>query len=196
MERIIFIDIETLPDGNPADHGPLKKGETEDEAYRRRALDSMRGKILCIGWACGDEGWVINGSDEEATLQQFSAILDGIMGRYKQMVTFVGWNIKSFDLAWIWRKSVKYRLPNLRQSILRDRYKGNAIDLMEIWASDFKDYRKQSDVAAFLGIEDRSNGIDGSMIYDLYKEGRIEEIKTYCMSDVECVREIYKRIYE
>lgn len=214
MERLIFIDCETIPAGPPIDPstlkppGQMKKAETiaewykseapalAEEAWKKGALDSMRGEILCIGWACEYEGWVINGSDEEATLQQFSAILDGIMGQYKQIPTFVGWNINAFDIPWLWRKAIKYDIKPLRQAFNRDRYKGNSIDLMNVWASDFKDYRKMSDVAAFLGIEDRSNGIDGSQVYDLYKEGRIEEIKTYCMGDVETVRDIYERIYE
>jgi hypothetical protein len=209
MERLIFLDIETIPAGDPIDPmtlkppAQMKKADTiaewykneapalAEEAWKKGSLDSMRGEILCIGWICDEEGWVINGSNEEATLQQFQTILEGIKGEYK----FVGWNINSFDIPWIWRKAIKYNLP-LRKVFNRDRYRGNSVDLMLTWASDFKDFRKMSDVAEFLGIEDRSNGIEGSQVYDLYKEGRIEEIKTYCMGDVETVRDIYKRIYE
>lgn len=209
MERLIFLDIETVPAGPPIDPstldcpGNISKPESiakwyaekapaiAEEQWRKGALDSMRGEILCIGWSDIEEGYAICTGDEESTLRQFSGVV-----QYNHPVRFVGWNCNGFDLPWIWRKAVKYGIKELRQAINRDRYRGNSIDLMQVWASDFKDFRKQSDVAAFLGIEDRSNGIDGSKVYDLYREGRIEEIKTYCMGDVETVRDIYRRVYE
>jgi predicted PolB exonuclease-like 3'-5' exonuclease len=210
-DMLIFLDIETLPDGPPIHPmdlkhpGQMKKAETiaewykneapamVEEEWKKGALDSMRGRILCIGCVCDSEqeGFVICAEDEESTLRQFSAAMTGVLS-----LRFVGWNCNAFDIPWLWRKAIKYDIKPLRQAFNRDRFKGNSIDLMQVWASDFKDYRKQSDVAKFLGIEDRSNGIDGSQVYDLYKEGRIEEIKTYCMGDVLTVRDIYNRIYE
>lgn len=215
MERLIFLDIETLPDGppvNPMDlkhPGQMKKAETiadwyrnetpalVEEEWKKGALDSMRGRILCIGFSApGLMDHVVCEDCEENTLRLFADHVTGIMGAYKQTPTFVGWNINAFDIPWLWRKAIKYDIKPLRQAFNRDRFRGNSIDLMQVWASDFKDYRKQSDVAKFLGIEDRRNGIDGSQVYDIYREGRIEEIKAYCMADVETVRDIYRRIYE
>lgn len=210
MEKLIFIDIETIPAGPPIDPmslkapAQMKKAETIADWYAKEApaiaeqkwrdggLDSMRGEILCIGWICDEEGYAVCGEDEQSTLMQFAAAIGHIKGFYR----FVGWNNLDFDLPYIWRKSIKYGIRLLRDAINRDRYRGNFIDLMKVWGTDSHDRRKMSDVAAYLGIEDRSNGIDGSQVYDLYKEGRIEEIKAYCMGDVETVREIYKRIYE
>jgi predicted PolB exonuclease-like 3'-5' exonuclease len=165
------------------------------ELYRKRALDSMQGSIFCIGWSfdCGE--YIACNQDERDTLLEFESFVEGVMGDYKQIPTYVGWNIKSFDLSWLWRKAIKYDLKTLRQSINRDRYKGNAIDLMEVWAADFKDYRKQSDVAKFLGLPDLSNGIDGSKVYDMICDGKIEEVKNYCLGDVLTSKAIYEKIY-
>lgn len=214
MDRLIFLDLETIPAGPPIDPmslkapGNFKKAESIAEWYANEApalaeqkwrdggLDSMKGDILCIGWINNESTGVICEGNEYDTLWRFNDLVATVMNDYKVLPKFVGWNINAFDIPWIWRKAVKYGIRFLRESINRDRYKGNSIDLMQVWASDFKDYRKMSDVAAYLGIEDRSNGIDGSKVYDLYKEGRIEEIKAYCMGDVETVRDIYKRIYE
>jgi len=213
MTKLLFLDIETIPAGEPIDPmglkapSQMKKAETiaewykneapalAEEAWRKGSLDSMRGEILCIGWAYDDKADVYCENDERGTLEMFAYLMMDVMGSYKQIPTFVGWNSNSFDIPWIWRKAIKYGLKPIKTAINRDRYKGNSIDLMNVWASDFKDYRKMSDVADFLGIEDRSNGIDGSQVYDLYKEGRIEEIKTYCMGDVLTVRDIYNKIY-
>lgn len=214
MDRMIMLDIETIPAGPPIDPmslkppSQMKKAETKaewykneapaiaEEQWKRGALDSMKGEVLCIGYISDVYSDVIHEATEELTMIQFHRVVADMMGQYRQTPTFVGWNINAFDIPWLWRKAIKYDIKSLRQAFNRDRYKGNSIDLMTVWASDFKDYCKMSDVAAFLGIEDRSNGIDGSQVYDLYKDGRIEEIKNYCMGDVETVRDIYRRIYE
>jgi predicted PolB exonuclease-like 3'-5' exonuclease len=118
-----------------------------------------------------------------------------MIGHYKQMPTWVGWNINSFDLVWLWRKAVKFNLKTLKIAINRDKYKVNSIDLMTVWAGDYRDYRKQSDVAKFLGLPDLSNGIDGSKVYDMICDGKIEEVKNYCLGDVLTSKAIYEKIY-
>lgn len=214
MNRLLVIDLETIPAGDPIDPltlsppAQMKKQDTIEkwyaeeapalakEMYRKRALDSMQGEIFCIGYHReGNIRGVVCGENEYATLSEFDEYLKYVIGQYKEYPTWVGWNIKSFDLAWLWRKAIKYDLKILRQSINRDRYKGNAIDLMEVWAADFKDYRKQSDVAKFLGLPDLSNGIDGSKVYDMVLDGKVEEVKQYCLSDVLLSKAIYEKIY-
>jgi hypothetical protein len=214
MNRLLFVDIETVCAGDPIDPltlippAQMKKPDTiakwyEEEApalakelYRKRALDSMQGEIWCVGYAsAGWDDWVIHNGNELDTLTAFDHTLKVMIGKYKQMPTWVGWNIKSFDLAWLWRKAIKYDLKTLKLAINRDRYKGNSIDLMEVWAADFREYRKQSDVAKFLGLPDLSNGIDGSKVYDLICDGKYEEVKNYCLGDVLTSKAIYEKIY-
>ena len=122
-------------------------------------------------------------------------MINNVIGNWKQMPTWVGWNIKSFDLAWLWRKAIKYDLKTLKLAINRDRYKGNAIDLMEIWQTDYKNYTKMDDVAKFLGLPGKIGGIDGSKIYDMICDGKIEEVKQYCLNDVLMCKAIYNKIY-
>jgi predicted PolB exonuclease-like 3'-5' exonuclease len=40
----------------------------------------------------------------------------------------------------------------------------------------------------------KTQGMDGSCIYDRFREGRHREIADYCMRDVELTREIYYRL--
>lgn len=214
MERLIFLDLETLASGPPIDPtslkppGQMKKAETiaewykneapalAEEQWKRGALDSMRGEILCIGWSFEDREGIECGTNEHATLMLFESLVSGIMGQYKQTPTFVGWNINAFDIPWIWRKAIKYGIKPLRQAFVRDKFKGNSIDLMLTWQADFKDYRKLTDVADFLGIERNKDNLDGGAVYDAYREGEIEKIKAHCMEDVLLCREIYRRIFE
>ncbi len=206
----LFLDIETIPAGNPvvpfelSPPGNISKQETIDawykdkapaiaaEKYRARALDSMAGEILCIGYAFEDEPAKCITGEEQNSLKSFSDI---ITGGWKENPTFVGWNIAAFDIPWIWRLAIKYGLTDLRNAFNRDRYKGNYIDLMLTWATDFKDYTKMDDVAKFLGMPGKTGDLTGATIYDAYREGRMDDIVAYCNNDVETIRGIYRKIF-
>lgn len=213
MNKLLFLDIETVCAGDPIDPMSLtppsiiKKEETKArwyqeeapgcalELYKKRALDSMQGRILCIGLSWDDEELIIHSENELDMMIHLTTIITQLSGKWRTIPTFVGWNVLSFDLVWLWRKAVQYNLKPLRTSINRGP-KGNYIDLMRDWSGDYRDFRKLSDVAKFLSIEGKLDGIDGSMVYDLYLKGEIEKITEYCMSDVRTCREIYKRMYE
>lgn len=208
-----YLDIETRPAGqhiNPKELTPpanMSKQDTIDlwyqekapvialEKYRNRALDSMEGEILCIGYAFEDEPQCVYGSTEETVLRVFGDELKRAGGEWKEQLTFVGWNITAFDIPWIWRKAIKYGLKDLRNAFNRDRYKGNHIDLMLTWATDFKDYNKMDNVAKFLGLPGKTGDITGATVYDAYLEGRIDDIRDYCKNDVLTIREIYHKLF-
>ena len=214
----IFIDLESIPAGDPIDPmtlmppGNISKPETiaawyKDKAidiaaekYRARALDSMQGKILCIGWAVDDSPghcfWPLDGTSELSVLRAFDAKITDIKREFNEPITFIGWNIVAFDIPFIWRKAIKYGLTGLRNAFNRDRYKGNHLDLMLAWGADWKDFRKLDDVAQFLGLPGKLGGLTGATIYDAYLEGRMDEITAYCSNDVETVRAIYRKIFE
>jgi predicted PolB exonuclease-like 3'-5' exonuclease len=207
-----YIDIETIPSGEPIDPRTLtppsvmtkadtiekwyveKAPEIAKEKFKARALDSMQGEILCIGYAIddGEPRCIRDGGEYDILAHFYESVMDEYVGSH----TFIGWNIGSFDIVWLWRKAVKYDLRGLRNLFNRDRYRGNCVDLMQIWASDYKNYNKMDDVAKFLGLPGKPEGMDGSKIYDLYLEGRMDDIVDYCLNDVSTVRDIYRRICE
>ena len=211
----IFIDLESIPAGDPIDPmtltppGNISKPETiaawyKDKAidiavekYRARALDSMAGEILCIGYAVEDcAPMCVIGGTEQEILSAFNEGLKAHQTAYGEPLTFIGWNIVAFDIPFIWRKAIKYGLIGLRNAFNRDRYKGNHLDLMLAWGADWKDFRKLDDVAQFLGLPGKLGGLTGATIYDAYLEGRMDEITAYCKNDVETVRAIYRKIFE
>ena len=215
----IFIDLESIPAGDPIDPmtlappGNISKPETiaawyKDKAigiaaekYRARALDSMTGEIICIGYA-GGEGQVKciyqdgdTWCNEEDILASLEITIQSIRD-INSPITFIGWNIVAFDIPFIWRKAIKYGLTGLRDAFNRDRYKGNHLDLMLAWGADWKDFRKLDDVARFLGLPGKLGNLTGATIYDAYLEGRVDEITAYCKNDIETVRAIYRKIFE
>ena len=204
-----YLDIETLPGpdkpdvssvkvpANYKDEAKIKAYQEEhlEEEYRRQSLDSMKGEILCIGYALDDAPVeVICFDTEYETLCGFQNVLKTAMGQYSEPVQFIGWGNRNFDMPFLWRKAIKYQLTALKKAINRDR-RGNILDLMEIWSAEYRDYRKLDDVAKFLGIPGKE-GMNGSQVYGYYLKGRIEEITLYCQRDVEIIREINNKIYE
>ena len=208
----IYIDIETLPAGDPLDPmtltppGNISKKDTLDawyqdkapliaeEKYRARALNSMEGVIFCLGYALGNleqtKPTQILFGDEKAILGQLEAVIFDD-ARFAGSLTWVGWNILTFDIPWIWRKAIQHGFDNLRKVVPHN----NRIlcsDLMKIWAADFKDYTKMSAVAAYLGIPHSS--IEGGEVYDLWKAGDTESIYKHCREDIDTVVNIHRRI--
>jgi hypothetical protein len=197
MPNILFIDIETIPGEKMPELNEVKvpanysKPETilkyQEEhlldEYKKQSLDSMKGRILCLGWALGDSNEIgtveVATGDEKTILAQLEVVIFRD-ARFSGAIHWCGWNVGSFDIPWIWRKSIQHGLDNLRW-VTPHNNRNLTLDLMKIWASDFKDYNKLSDVK-------------GSDVYDLWKAGNIEAIKQHCRDDVDTCMQIYQRI--
>lgn len=211
----ITIDIETIPgpvmtsidelmEKAPASYKKPESirawaEENQMEQYRKQALDSMQGEILAVGWAYNDDEprchIRINGMDEESLLTLVEADLMRIVNTYKGVTpVWVGHNVKCFDLPWMWRKCLKYRLYDLARAIPRGRYPKDVDDTMEMWATDYKDHISLSKIASFLGIEGKTNGLDGSNVYDAWRACEYDRIAEYCKGDVALTRNIHRII--
>ncbi len=108
----------------------------------------------------------------------------------------MGHNIKKFDLQIMFVKAVKYNLQYLGELIhpARMRYNNQkSYDIMEIWGgADANTYISLDTVANTMGIQGKK-GMDGSMVYPKFKEGKIDEIIQYQKDDVILTREVFKR---
>lgn len=201
----LFIDIETVPCGEmpclddikaPANYKDEAKilewkKANQLEVYKKQALDSMKGQIICIGYALDDDDpTTIEEHNEELILR---LLLHDLLYRDWSIHMLVGWNIINFDIPWLWRKAIQYNLPDLRRILPHGNPK-LCIDLMKVWAANYKDYVSLSDCAKFLGIE--HDGGNGSEIYDLWQAGDLDAIAEHCKRDINTTREIYRRIYE
>lgn len=206
----LWIDIETIPSDTKPDletipvPGNYTKAETiqkfrednQDKFWREQALHSLQGKICCIGWAVGNSPAVCRGvweKSELAILQELNAVAQDIASSQGN-VMWAGFNLKSFDLNWIWHRSVKHNLVALRDYIQRDRYPRNVLDVRDIWTGgDAYGKGKLKDIARFFGF-DTIEGVDGSEVFDLFQSGDFAKISEYCRRDVEMTREIAWRM--
>lgn len=210
----IFIDIETLPGSNRPDPSdisapgnykdPVKIAAYQEskveEAYRGQSLDSMAGRILCIGYAVNNEPTSIiapqdpfDPASEVGLLMCLANLLPDKLSM--ESVTWIGHNAAGFDMKWIWRRAIRYNLSRLVSSIRMDKYRGNVADTMRMWAQgEYRDNCKLDTLAEFLGVERKTEGMDGSRVYPYHLAGRHQEIYDYCRQDVEVVRAVYNRL--
>lgn len=210
----IYVDIETVPGPNQpsleevAALAPktMKKADTiqawaeenADTEYRKQALDSMQGEILAIGYAFegAEPVCLIRGEGlptEADLLAVFEQSVESHMAKCGNMrPVWIGHNVRTFDLPWLWRKALKYRLHDLARRIPRGRYDKDVEDTLEMWAADYKDRVGLAKVAAFLGLEGKTEGMDGSKVFDAWQAGEADKIGLYCMNDVALVRGVYQ----
>lgn len=186
--------------------------EQKEEQFLKQSVDTNRAKILTIGAAVDElkpKCFVdLVDYDEKTVLEEFENYLrntyqetvDEGFGEARTIyheLAFVGHNIKKFDLQILFVKSLKYRLDFLGKLVhpARLRYNnGKSYDIMEIWGgADTFTYVSLDTVATTLGIQGKK-GMDGSMVYPKFKEGKIDEIIEYQMDDVELTRNVFKRL--
>lgn len=207
MKNIVVVDIETIPSASlppienfkaPANY----KDETkireykeiaQFEAYKKQALDSMQGRIICIGYGYKGQVDILTLQPERDCIDLFYFRLKEIVDEIREAPTFVGWNIATFDLPWLWRKAIQYNNASLRSFIPKDN-RNLQIDLMRVWAAEYRDYVSLDDCAKFLGIE--HEGGKGSDVFDWWQAGEIDKIAEHCARDIETTMAIYERIFE
>lgn len=203
MNQICFLDIESIPGetmptldeisapANYKDEAKIQayKEANQVEAWKKQALNSMQGRIICIGYTIDDSPHMITG-DESVIMHEFESEMLELF--YMNHYIFCGWNISTFDLPWLWRKSIQYNLPKLRKIIPKDN-RTEYIDLMKVWASDYKDYVSLDSCAKFLGIPHETE--KGNKVFDWWQAGEIDKIADHCSKDILTTKEIYRRIY-
>lgn len=209
-----YIDIETIPGpvmpdpetivppANYKNPDTIKKFQEEnvESAWRKEALVSVKGRVLVIGFAFND-GDVMsvqhngNGKGEEEVLRAFWGHLEKELKNARGF-EWVGFNLRPFDLNWLRHRAYKYGLHRLAQHIPFARYDKSVVDLREVWnGADYQGKGKLGEIARFLGLGSKTEGIDGSKVFDFWQAGKIDEVAAYCRDDVELTRAIHKRLF-
>lgn len=229
--QYLFLDIETIPSGDP----PVvqltprpeledvkvgnRKGETAEiyrkatlpsyidkwqedcekqiakanEEFLKRGVHSLTSEIVCIGYAFDNNPPEIISGDEKEIIQNFNALLNRF-GDKKYAVQLVGHNIIEFDLKLIYHRSIKYSQISLMRFLSGfSDYQGKTklMDTMKMWSLlSYREYTKLDDIARYLQVGSKKD-VDGSMVYKLFSEGKIQEIYDYCKDDVDLVRKVF-----
>ena len=205
----LYIDLETTPGpvkpdpasiAAPANYKDPDKIRAYQESsveseWRKESLCSLKGRVICIGWAVDDDPAQTLLIDNEDVL--LSKFLDAVLPIFSdhEGVDWIGFNLRTFDLNWLRHRAYKYQIPALAIQIPFQRYDKRVIDLREVWnGADYQGRGTLSEIADFLGIEGKKDGMDGSKVCGMWQEGRMEEIAAYCRQDVELTRNLARRM--
>lgn len=195
----LFFDIETLPSSDEHKEKHLsilkkKKGngdKHDDLVHEETSFEGTFGRICCIGIIKEDERGVMQkevfSGDEKEILTNFWKSAEGVH-------RYVGHNIWAFDLPFIYKRSIINGVKPIPLNFARYRNIPIYDTMMEWELWNIMKSQKLDTLAHVLGLPTSKDEMDGSMVADYYKQGRIEEIKKYCMKDVELTRKVYYKM--
>lgn len=207
----LFLDIETLPASGESmaivkdlfEEQKKKNGKKPDPStslrmtsdttsfdsyFRGTSFSGEFGRIFCIGYAINDSPTECLSGDEKEMLEKFWQIASDAN-------LFIGHNVMEFDFRFIYKRSIILGVRPT-QELSFARYRNNPIfDTMKEWEKWGSQGSSLHKLALALGLESsKSEGIDGSQVYDFFLAGKTNEIIEYCKRDVEVTRKIYNRI--
>lgn len=213
MSKVI-VDIETIGfDFEKLDEKSqeylLKYSATDEEKEdikKRLGLYPLTGEVVAIGMlnpetmkGCmlfqnnGEEGKkekdgvVYESGTEKEILEKFWERLQS----YRQIITFNG---RGFDAPYLIMRSAVHKIRPTK-NILGYRYDFkehcDLLDQLTFYGATRK--YSMDFYAKSFGIKSSKDwGVDGSMVGDLYKAGRYEEIADYCVRDLLTTKDLYE----
>jgi hypothetical protein len=177
-----------------------KGEEAAQELWRKTSFDGGSGQIAVVGIALDDaepitfysEDWA---NDEAKVLRAaFDAIKDVYTPSSDRRPVFIGHYVTEFDLRFIFQRAVVLGIkpPSIIPFHARP-WDDHVFDTMTRWAG-IKGSVKLDKLCDALGLAGKTEGMDGSQVWDYVKAGRIAEVATYCANDVRMARAAYKRM--
>lgn len=219
IKNILFLDIETVSlTEKYSQLSPRLQKEWErkasfinkdeipiDELYSQKAaIFSEFGKIIVIGLGIlyyDEKGNLktkitsITNDDEQTLLKEFKTITDKF---HPENLILCAHNGKEFDFPYLARRMVinEVELPEVLKLSGKKPWQVNHLDTLEMWKfGDRKNFTSLELISACLGIESSKTNLDGSQItHKYYKEKAINQIQTYCESDVNNIIQIYLKL--
>jgi hypothetical protein len=217
---LITLDIETCPSQSPEVRAEFlanikppvtykkpesiaewmkENAEAEAEAaWRKTSFDGALGHICVIGVAFNDEAPISFYSDEwhanEAEhLWEFFSVLDSRISAHPNVrPTFVGHNLIEFDLRFMFQRCVVLGVKPSRFIPFNCKpWDDHVFDTMQRWGA--RAGGSLDKITRAIGLEGKGD-IDGSMVWDYVRDGRIAEVAEYCKHDVALTRDLYKRM--
>lgn len=214
IEKILFIDIETVPRWSSFEETPAKfqalwtqkaqyiiqnQDITPADVFDRAGIYAEFGKIICIsaGYLNGDQLKVTSfaGHDECALLQAFADLLNKHYNRPDHLLC--AHNGKEFDYPYIARRMLVngISIPSILDIQGKKPWEVNLLDTMEMWKfGDYKNYTSLALLTALFDISTPKDDISGADVARVYwKEDDLERIVKYCAKDVVAVVQLYRR---
>lgn len=217
LEKILFLDIETVPEVYrfselDATTAALydaktkflqKDGQTAAEVYEKAGIYAEFGKIICI--TCGilhdkPQGKEIrlksfSGDDEKQILLDFAKLVNQHYNTPNHILC--GHNAKEFDFPFIARRMLLHRidLPGALDIAGKKPWEIAHLDTMELWKfGDYKHYSSLSLLCHIFKIPTPKDDISGADVARVYYEDKdLNRIVKYCQKDVVALIQLFLR---
>jgi len=214
LEKILFLDIETVPMSASYKELPekfvplwdkkagyLKKedGDTPESLFQRAGIYSEFGKVVCISFGMFAAGSFriksFYGDDEKLLLYDFAELLESKFSSSDFLLC--AHNGKEFDFPYLSRRMLinGISLPEILDLAGKKPWEVAHLDTMELWKfGDFKNYTSLETLAAVFNIPTPKDDIDGSQVGKVYWEDKdLERIVNYCQKDVLTIAQLFLR---
>lgn len=210
-EKILFLDIETVPQYPAYQHMPenfknlwdkkakylLKENEGPADVYRSAGIYAEFGKVISVtaGMLNGRSFRLKSfyGDDERTVLNEFSGLLDKHYNTDEHFLC--AHNGKEFDFPFLARRILiqGMKLPRILDNAGKKPWEVKHLDTMELWKfGDYKNFTSLNLLAEIFGIPSPKGDMDGSMMYKVYWEEKDwERIIRYNQRDVLTVAQVF-----
>ena len=173
-----------------------EKEKAIDAAYRKTALNGGKGSICSIGFASNMDNIVVQTDQnigEKALLSCFFELVGELLQKrqHESNPYFIGHYVQ-FDLKFLWQRAVILDVSPPFELPFNGRHGKQYFDNMQAWAG-YRDTISQNDLTTALGLPNKPEDIDGSKVWDLYKEGNYTAIAEYNRYDVETLIKVFSR---
>lgn len=216
MTTPLYFDIETIPCQLPGALDEFKAAVTAPAQYKKpdsiaewlkenrdaqgeadwlkTSFDGGMGHVCVIGWAVGDgepdSYHAATTADEQELLENFFCLLTDV-GAGKQLV---GHNIIGFDLPFLWKRAM---VLNVKPPIWFPRnpkpWSDVVCDTMLLWDGQQRAGGGMDSICRLMGLPGKGD-MDGSKVWPMVRDGKIDEVAAYCRDDVSRTRAMHKRM--
>lgn len=220
--RKVVVDIETIPcaDGmrrfipppRPSPQPPFwrrlfKRQTSSEEPYLQTALNWTFGRIVCIGLLAErddhrteERAFVARIKPDDPLAESVNKEAEALRAFWQFVLPddyFIGHNILSFDLPFLWNRSLVCGVTPSRSLNLERESTRFTFDTMQVWAHwsttpSSRQYVKLDTLTQVMGLPGKSGS--GSQVGNLWREQRFDEIRDYCLSDVRLEYDLYRRL--
>ncbi len=174
-----------------------KSVDVAQKKWEKTSFNPDVSEIACINIDIDDKKVSFNtiNQSEKSMLQEFHKYLINYCSANNRQVKtpfFVGHNILSFDLPFIFKRSVINDVKQIKNvTWINARHGQSHFDTMIAWAG-FGKRISADNLAKLLKIKGKGD-IDGSMVYDEWQKDP-QKVVDYCHDDVRIIKQIHERL--
>jgi predicted PolB exonuclease-like 3'-5' exonuclease len=192
---VMVWDLETIPDIAGFARANNLVGKSPDEI--RAAIGDEFPKliyhsIICIGALVAtrtSNGWEVQAVGAPHVGQRpEKELIESFVNKIARLSPqLVSYNGCAFDLPVLRYRAMIHNVfaPGLHNRAYYHRYTEDNVDLCDVLSSfTFGAKVKLDELSRIMGLPGKPNGIDGSQVEAYFNAGRIQEIATYCKTDV------------